>query len=195
MARKWPITIWYYKWKDFEQSQLELPLQVLLGDRHFQKTQLHKFNVLTKIPLEIWYKELRNSKIERQGRILRWVEHDLQFKPARLDLRFKQWSLQGITSFCLISTENELESFQQLSHKYNLEKQDFFRYLQVRHYFNKNIRDPEDAGSTIVQIFVDSYKKKVNKKLISIIYSCLMSTKNIQQCMWNKNGKRKPIYL
>ncbi len=24
------------KWKDFEQSQLELPLQVLLGDRHFQ---------------------------------------------------------------------------------------------------------------------------------------------------------------
>ncbi len=26
------------KRKDFEQSQLELPLQVLLGDRHFQKT-------------------------------------------------------------------------------------------------------------------------------------------------------------
>ncbi len=105
------------------------------------------------------------------------MEHDLQFKPAGLDLRFKQWSLQGITSFCLISTENELESFQQLSHKYNLEKQDFFRYLQIRHYFNKNIRDPEDAGSSIVQIFVDTYKKKVKKKLISRIYSCLMSTK------------------
>ncbi len=147
------------KLKDFEQSQLELPLQVLLGDINFQKTQLNKLNFLTKIPLDIWYKELRNSKIERQGRILRWVEHDLQFKPAGLDLRFKQWSLQGITSFCLISTENELESFQQLSHKYNLEKQDFFRYLQVRHYFNKNIRDPEDAGSSIVQIFVDTYKK------------------------------------
>ncbi len=167
------------KWKDFEQSQLELPLQVLLGDRNFQQTQLHKLNCLTKIPLEIWYKELRNSKIERQGRILRWVEYDLQFKPARLDLRFKQWSLQGITSFCLISTENGLESFQQLSHKYNLDKQDFFRYLQVRHYFNKNIRDirEEDTGSTIVQIFVDTYKKKVNKKIVSRIYSCLMSTK------------------
>ncbi len=32
-------------------------------------------------------------------------------------------------------------------------------------------------GSTIVQIFVDTNKKKVNKKLISRIYSCLMSTK------------------
>lgn len=134
-------------------------------------------NYLTQTPLKIWYKELRNSKIERQGRILRWIEYDLQFKPARLDLRFKQWSSQGITSFCLISTESGLESFQQLSHKINLDKQDFFRYLQVRHYFNKNIRDPEDPGSTIVQIFVDDYKKKVNKKLISIIYSCLMSTK------------------
>lgn len=123
---------------------------VLLGDRNFQQTQLHKLNYLTRTQLEIWYKEFKNSKIGRQGRILRGIEYDLQFKPARLDLRFKQWRSQDITSFCLISTESGLESFQQPSYKFNLGKQDFFRYLQVRHYFNENIRDPEDPGSTTV---------------------------------------------
>lgn len=104
------------RWKEFEQSQLKLPLQALLEDRNFQQTQLHKLNCWTKIPLEIWYMERRNSKTEKQGRIIRWsMTYNLNQQSW---IRFKQLSWQGVTYFCLISSESGLDSFQQLSHKH-----------------------------------------------------------------------------
>ena len=62
---------------------------------------------------------------------------DPGFGPAKVDERFKQWMWKGITSYCLVIFNGKLQSYQTLSNTFGLEKQDFYRYLQVRDYFNK----------------------------------------------------------
>lgn len=57
------------KWKDLEQSQLEIPLQSILGDRILKQTHLSNLNYWTTVPLEIWFKECRNPELERKGKI------------------------------------------------------------------------------------------------------------------------------
>lgn len=80
--------------------------------------------------------------------IIRWCTYDPDFKLNQLDLRFKSWITKGITTFYSKIDKGQLKSFQTLKRDYSLEKQDFYRYLQLHNYFNKVIRnytvDPED---------------------------------------------------
>ncbi len=91
------------KWKDLEQNQIEIPLQALPGERTLQKKYLEKLNTWTTVPLNIWYKQLKNEKFETNARILRWIAYDQEFTPAKLDNRFKHWITKGVASYCMIS--------------------------------------------------------------------------------------------
>lgn len=88
-------------------------------------------------PLNIWYKILKDSKCERNARLLRWVALDTEFTPTMLDSRFTRRTNLDITSYCKISTNADIVSFMDLREKHNFEKQDLFRYFQLRDYFNK----------------------------------------------------------
>lgn len=114
------------KWKDLEQNQIEVPLQALVGDRTLQEKYLENLNTWTTVPLNIWYKQLKKGRIERNARILRWIAYDTEFTPAKLDNRFKHWITKGITSYCMISSNNHLDCFQRFKETFCLEKQDFF---------------------------------------------------------------------
>ena len=129
--------------------------------------------------------------------LLRWVAFDKDFKPAELDFRFKQWIHEGITSYSLIATSTGLKSFQQLTETCNLEPQDFYRYLQLRHHFERNIKMNGNTEFDLIDIFVGAFKGNTQKKLVSRIYSCLQSAKNHSTlyCMWKPNGKYKLILL
>lgn len=91
----------YYnaKWKNLELSQLDIPLQSLLGDRNLYLMHRQNLSDWTKTPLNIWFAECHKNKLENHIKILRWVAHDKDFKPAHMDGRFKQWLLKGITSY------------------------------------------------------------------------------------------------
>lgn len=102
------------KWKELELSQIDIPLQSLLGDKTLKTMYSNKLCNLTKTPLNIWFKEVSKSKLERKARLLRWVVHDRDFLPAQLDVRFKELTQKGITSYCVISSDKGLDSFQQL---------------------------------------------------------------------------------
>lgn len=110
-----------------------------------------------------------------------------------MDGRYKNWSIKGITTYCLISDGGVLVDFQKLSDTYHLEKQDFFRYLQVRSHFNSNIKTTEDCNSDLINILIDAYKSKLNRKLIAGIYSCLQSHNGTStlyiKSKWEKESK------
>ena len=137
------------KWKIVDLSQLDIPLQTLLGDRNLYSSVKENLNCWTKTPLNIWLGECRKLKMENHIKILRWVAHDKDFKPAN----------SGV-----------LVDFQKRSARYHLEKQDFFRYLQVRSHFNSNIKTTEDCNSDLITILIDAYKSKLNRKCIDRIY-------------------------
>ncbi len=144
------------RWKELELSQLDIPLQSLLGDKSLKTKYSGNLSDLT---------------------LLRWVEHDKDFRPAQLEPRFKEMSRNGITSYCIISSNTGLESFQQLQEKYNLGKQDFYRYLQLRHHFDRNIKTSDECDRDLINIVIDAYKGKIYKKVISRIYLCQQSYK------------------
>lgn len=166
------------RWKEFEFSQLDIPLPTLLGDKTTRVKYSNELSHWTMVPLNIWFKECKNFKLEKQARLLRWVAYDNDFKPAQLDSRFKQWTMKGITSYCTISANTGLKSFQHLTDTYILEKQDFFRYLQLRNHYNKNIKNNDQIEMNMINIFIDAYKNGTHKKLISRIYSSIQSSKN-----------------
>lgn len=114
------------KWKELELSQLDIPLQSLLGYKSLETKYSSNLSDLTKVPVNIWFKEICSSHLERKAWLLRWVEQDRDFGPAQLDLQFKEMSQKGITLYCVISSNSGSESFQQLQEKHDLGKQDFY---------------------------------------------------------------------
>jgi hypothetical protein len=84
--------------------------------------------------------------------VLRWVEHDDDFKPAKLDLRFKQLTRKGITSYCGISTSTQ--SFLHLQESHKLIRQDFYRYLQIWHHFARNIKIDDEADLDLIKFLL-----------------------------------------
>ena len=90
-----------------------------------QYTQINQMT-LQKSPF-IWFKEVCNSHLEKKAWLLRWVEHGRDFRPAQLDMRFKGLTRKGITSYCVISSDTGLDSFQQLQENHDLDKERFYR--------------------------------------------------------------------
>lgn len=166
------------KWKDIELSQLDVPLQSVLGDTTSKIVQSDELSNWTRVALNIWFKECKNSKLGRDARLLRWVAYDRDFKPGQLDSRFKQWIRKGITSYSTISSSAGLRSFQYLIDNHNLEKQDFYRYLQLRHHFDRDIKNNKGTEMSLISIFIEAYKGSTHKKLVSRIYSKLQSNRN-----------------
>ena len=134
----WCDPIYDAKWKDIEQSQTNIPLQSILGEKSLQKKYLNKVTKWIVVPLNIWHKEFKELDFERNTQKLRWVAYDTEFTAAKFDNRFQLWTNAAMTSYCMISSNKGLDSFQRLSKTYHLENCDFFRYLQMRHHFETN---------------------------------------------------------
>lgn len=169
------------KWKGIDQSFFDTPLQSLIGDKPLLKKHLNSQILPTwiTVPIEIWFKILQSGDIERSARYLRWPAYDSEFLPAKADKGFTRWSQKGITGYWTITNKNVLKSYSQLSDAYNLERHDMFRYFQLRHYFNSNIKLTKDVETGLVKHFLDSCKSSITKKQISRIYTSLQTTKNI----------------
>lgn len=68
-------------------------------------------------------------------------------------------------------------AFDTLCKTYDLEKQDFFRYLQLRDYIGKRLKSCVRGDFSIVNIFIDAYDSGSNRALISKLYKCLTKLK------------------
>lgn len=71
-----------------------------------------------------------------------------------------------------------LESFQNMRVKYDLGKHEFFRYLQLRDYYRKEIKvDPSTQVNVVIQTIISIYKD-TNIRMISVLYQKLTINKN-----------------
>ena len=67
------------------------------------------------------------------------IAHNHFFVPGQLDNVFLTWREKGLQCIKDFYFDNSFASFTQLKIKYSLPSSHFFRYLQVRHYVQKNI--------------------------------------------------------
>lgn len=77
---------------------------------------------------------------------------------------------------------------------FSLKKQDFYRYLQLRHYNNHKIKnkDTREASKPFIQLFTEAYESNIKRGVISRLYKSLQnletpSTKYIQD-KWEREG-------
>ena len=67
-----------------------------------------------------------------------------------MDGVFRTWVAKGITTFYSITDRGKLKEFQ-TQEIHGLEKQDFYRYLQIRHYFDQTIKHHVDNDNPVIK--------------------------------------------
>lgn len=142
--------------------------------------------------LETWKTVIKEHKLEANIIALKWCAYDSEFIPNKLDSRFKDWIAKGITDLCSIMKDGKLLGFETLKRTYLLEKQDFYRYLQLRHYVDTKTKNATKTGTRLIDLFIKSYNSETIDRIVSCLYKGLLdltsySTSYIK-IKWEKEG-------
>lgn len=104
-----------------------------------------------------------------------------------LDTDFRRWDTKGITKLGDLFSNDSLMSFEQLTQKYQLPKQDFFRFLQIRHYITNRTTLMEHREISALEKLLFQQPGKVS---LSLFYDVMriMSPTNTQRVkrVWEK---------
>ena len=63
------------------------------------------------------------------------------FSPANNDMGFKAWLSKGIVNLLDLYNDNTLMSFDELKAKYDVPQKHFFKYLQLRSFILKSLKE------------------------------------------------------
>ena len=164
------------QWKNMEERIPSIPIQAIIADSNLQSYINIIENPWVKLTLKIWKNVITEYKLEEDIAILKWCAYDTGLTPNKLDNRFKIWAAKGLTVLCNIMKEETLLSFDMLKEKFLLEKQDFYRYLQVRHYVHKKVKNITQPRSGLIEIFTKAYNSNT-VRIISCMYKGLLTLK------------------
>lgn len=131
--------------------------------------------------------------MEDTSKILKWCAYDSDFTPNQHDDRFKNWTLKGLTDYYSFVYKGAIQSFESLQRKHGLDSAEFFRYLQIRHYFNQELKvNLNDLGfvGTFISLVTNS---GAHIKIISRLYNSILKGKkdntHYVKEKWEKEGK------
>ena len=106
-------------------------LKALVHSPIHSSTLPYTKNVIVKASLRIWVQFKRYFGLQTFS-VYAPLAANHAFPPSLIDCVFLRWSNFGIHNFKDLYINNVFATFQQLSDKFSLPKQHFFRYLQVR---------------------------------------------------------------
>lgn len=108
----------------------------------------------------------------------RWCAYDTDFHPNKSDKRFQMWNKKGLTTYHSFTHKGTLQDFQSLQTKFGLEQADFFRFLQMRDYFNKHCKCSNLSAieSDFLKILKSAHATWI-KKAISKLYNGMLNAR------------------
>ena len=190
----WSNPSYSARWKDIESNMThQIPLAAVMADNRLMNNMIDKNNPWINTTLKTWQKTIQLCDLEHTLKILRWCAFDTDFSPNSLDSRFKTWIKGGLTTYYTFVNKGTLKSFELLQQEHGLQRQDFYRYLQVRHYFQENIaRAIEGQKTGILEVFKGANNSSICKKVVSRLYHGLRqaspdNTLYIKE-KWEKEG-------
>ncbi|XP_032367453.1 uncharacterized protein LOC116686550 [Etheostoma spectabile] len=182
------------RWKEIEGAMSDkFPIQAAIGDKDLLYNLKELGNPWICLSLKIWNKVIAQSNLKDGVKVLRWCAFDTDFLPNRWDARFKRWTSQGLTAYCTFLHKGTMNSFQNLRRQFGLDKDDFYRFLQVRHYIDQMQKRCTIVGgdNILLKVFIEAYLVGSNRKLISRIYKGLQQTKGSSMSVkqkWEQEG-------
>lgn len=100
-------------WKEIESKTISnMHIQAVLADKNLQNYISKIRNPVVKATLGVWKTVVKENKLEKDIKILKWCAYDSEFTPNQMDPSFKNWIDKGITSMCGIVKKDEIMSFQ-----------------------------------------------------------------------------------
>lgn len=166
-------------WKEVEGTMIkDIPITALLSDNKLWKEWEILKGSVTGSFLGPWQEIVKLCRVERASKMMRWCAYDSDFEPNKIDSRFKVWISKGLTTYYSFVHKGAFQSFEALQETHGLGKEDFFRYLQVRHYFDKNIKEVSVKGEQgFIEVFLSLLKPGHGGKVVSKIYNAIQLSK------------------
>ena len=148
-------------------------IQSVLGEKQIPLLVKSQIDSITSGALEFWFDFVKQFKLKKVQKALRWIAFDTQLKPGENDAIFKQWAVNCIKAVCTTMT------FQTLKEKLTLYNLDLFRCIQFRDCCNKELKmEISYEINPVVKNMMNAYKpnsKCVN--VISMFYESIMECK------------------
>lgn len=167
----WSSTEYYAKWKKIELTQSRNPPQSRLGDKYYRHQEDDNFTVSE--TLKTWTDIVRKYKLEGDCRLLLWPSQTILFIPGQTDKTFTSWIDRGITAICTLTEGNTFKSFERVKNEFKLENKDLFRYLQLRHFFDTQVKTGiSSENNVLVKMMMDA-NEEMPSKAVSKLYACL----------------------
>lgn len=150
-----------------ELSMGESPPQTQLGE----KTKISEVgNRIVDCTFSIWHEVVKKFNLANNISILTWPSFSQRFPPGKTDSSFLSWNEKGLTALCQFVEGGNFKSFEKLKTEYNLENTDFFRYLQLRHFYSLDCASHPELD--LIKVFTDAYKG-LPTKTVSKLYKGL----------------------
>ena len=175
----WSSSHYTARWKDIEMAMSgEIPLAAIIADCELRKNMINKNNPWVNAGLKIWHRIIQFCNIERPLRKLKWCAFDNDFPPAITDTRFRMWTEKGLTNYTTFAPRGVVKCFETMQKDHGLQRQDFYRYLQVRHHYNQNVAGTfETTGKGVVEVFEKAITSQICLKVVSRLYSSIRRVK------------------
>lgn len=136
------------------------------------KRTCFKHNPIIHDTIRIWKQLRKHFKLNAVSFLLP-IAANPTFTPSVLDGTFNTWKQIGICNVGNLYIEGTFASFQQLQEKYNLPKNQFFRYLQIRDYVRTHLPNFENAVADKLESFIKLFAN--SRYIISQLYDTLQS--------------------
>uniref|UniRef100_A0A3B3HLW5 Reverse transcriptase domain-containing protein n=1 Tax=Oryzias latipes TaxID=8090 RepID=A0A3B3HLW5_ORYLA len=169
----WCTTEYYSKWKQIELTYSKCPPQARLGEKI--QIEITEQNPIIETTLKIWWSMVNKYDIGGDYKLLIWPSQSQKYRTGQMDNIFKKWSDRGMTAVCMLTDGKLFKSFEMLKEEFQLDTADLFRYFQLRHFYNTEIKKYlSQDGSKLIEILMGSYKK-LHLRVISKLYKCLLN--------------------
>lgn len=125
------------RWRLIEISQGQSQPQTRLGGKVITNKD---GNRIVEDTLLIWKKVVKKYKLANDIKLLIWPSCNPSLRLGKIDSAFSSWKDQGLMALCQFVDSNTFKTFEQLKSQYKLVNRDLFKYFQVRHFYNSEIR-------------------------------------------------------
>ena len=160
------------RWKDIEMRLGQAPPQSRLSGKEYMDPKGE--NSIMRETFEIWYDVVKKYKLTGDCKLLIWPAHTSRFRPGILDKTFEKWRDKGITATCTLVDKQHFKSFGQLKNEFGLENGDLYRYLQLRHFYETEIKNEISLeGNDVIEVLTGAFKKTPSK-IVSKLYKGLL---------------------
>ncbi len=82
---------------------------------------------------------------------------DSQFKPNKMDNVLEVWSSKGLQIYSQLLINNNVDTFEVISNRYNLPQSNFYKCLQLENYINFQKREGNQEQHPLITFMIKNY--------------------------------------